>query len=50
MAFRVIARDDADYDRIAALCGQPVVSRALLSLEARGLVTALAGQRYVKRM
>lgn len=39
-------------DRIAALCGQPVAitSRVLLVLEARGLVSALAGQRYVKRM
>ena len=39
-------------DRIAALCGQPVavVSRVLLALETRGLVSSLAGQRYVKRM
>ncbi len=39
-------------DRIAANCGQPValISRVLLSLEAEGLVDALAGQRYVKKV
>lgn len=39
-------------DWIAMHCGRPVavVSRALLALEARGLVTALAGQRYVKKV
>lgn len=39
-------------DRIAVLSGQPVAltSRILLSLEAKGLVGALAGQRYVKKV
>lgn len=39
-------------DRIAANCGQPValIIRVLLSLEAKGLVDALAGQRYVKKV
>jgi DNA processing protein len=39
-------------DRIAALAGQPVevTSRVLLSLEAKGLVGALAGQRYVRKV
>lgn len=39
-------------DRIAVLSGQPIAltSRVLLSLEAKGLVGALAGQRYVKKM
>ncbi|HET6780559.1 MAG TPA: DNA-processing protein DprA [bacterium] len=39
-------------DRIAILSGQPVAltSRILLSLEAKGLVGALAGQRYVKKV
>lgn len=38
-------------DRIAALTGQPVArtSRVLLMLEAKGLVGALAGQRYVRK-
>jgi len=39
-------------DRIAALCGLPVALtiRLLLSLEAKGLVGALAGQRYVRKV
>lgn len=39
-------------DRIAAVLSQPVAvtSRVLVSLEARGLVSALAGQRYVKKV
>jgi len=39
-------------DRIAALSGLPVALtiRLLLSLEAKGLIGALAGQRYVRKV
>lgn len=49
--FAVLRDEPQHLDRLAAMCAMPVmrVSRALVVLECRGLITALPGARYMRR-